>query len=210
MRLGRVRAVEDDLDRGEIERANALFSAIRLVDGDLAVHCGAVSVYARDVAIELGLSEDDQSVVFSSASVHDLGKLALPRELVWKPGELSLEERRAFEKHVTLAEETLTQADCRRLAPIVRHQAERFDGFGYPDGLAGEAIPLASRILAVADVYNDLTMTTAVRDGLPSHQALQQIVQGVATRFDPGIVAVFRELITRLDQAAGQPVAGTA
>ena len=191
-------------------RASALFQAIDLFDRPLAAHCLAVSIYTRDIASKLGLSEAERNLLSWAARVHDLGKLALPRELVWKPGALTLEERRMLEQHPALAEQALMQGDCPRLAEVVRHQAERFDGLGYPDGLAGEAIPLASRILAVADLYNELTMSTPTRDAFPSEDALRQIVEGAATRFDPSIVAVFHQLITQADHAVDQPVAGTA
>jgi HD-GYP domain-containing protein (c-di-GMP phosphodiesterase class II) len=197
-----MRVVEDRLDRDEISQANALFQAIDLFDRPLAGHCLSVSLYARDLAVELGLSEDEQNLVFWAARVHELGKLELPRDLVWKPGELALEERREFEEHPLRAEKALQSAGCGRLAPIVRHQGERFDGLGYPDGLAGESIPLASRILAVADVYNDLTMTTPTRDALPEQEARRQIVAEAGVRFDPSVVTALEHLIRRLDREA--------
>jgi putative nucleotidyltransferase with HDIG domain len=120
-----------------------------------AGHSAAVAIYARDIAARMGLSREEQQLAHLCGLVHDMGKVGLPPGLLEKPGALTLEERRQMEEHAAIGERILSKVeDYAEIAAIVRHHHERWDGMGYPDQLAGESIPLLSRIIAVADAYN--------------------------------------------------------
>lgn len=177
----------------------AFTASIELVDSALAGHCAAVALYSRDLAAMLGVSPADQTLVYVAGLLHDLGKLALPPRLRWTPAaDLTLEERREFEAHPALAERALASADSVAVADLVRHQAEQFDGSGYPDGLAGEDIPLASRIIAVANAYNEMTMNTPLSNGIPERIARLRLARAAGVALDPNVVATFERLVSPL------------
>jgi HD-GYP domain-containing protein (c-di-GMP phosphodiesterase class II) len=133
--------------------------------------------------------------------VHDIGKIGLPAGLLEKPGALTLEERRQMEEHSAIAERILAKVDdYAEIAKIVRHHHERVDGQGYPDGLAGEDIPLLSRILAVADAYNAMTSDRPYRDAMPSQVARMRLAQAVESQFDTSVTAAFEAILTASDE----------
>ena len=125
------------------------------------------------------------SLPICAGLVHDIGKIGLPPGLLEKPGALTLEERRQMEEHPAIGERILAKVDdYAEIAKIVRHHHERVDGQGYPDGLAGEDIPLLSRIIAVADAYNAMTSDRPYRDAMPSQVARMRLAQAVESQFD--------------------------
>jgi len=163
-------------------------------------HSRAVATYSLDIARRMGLSEDDQNLVHLCAWVHDIGKYKLNPEILGKTGPLTLDERREMEKHSEYGEQFLRGAevveDPGRIGRIVRHHHERVDGEGYPDGLRGDAIPLLSRIIAVADSYNAMTSDRPYRDKLPSRVARLRLAQAVESQFDTAVVAAFEAVLT--------------
>jgi len=133
--------------------------------------------------------------------VHDIGKIGLPPGLLEKPGALTLEERRQMEEHSVIAERILAKVDdYAEIATVVRHHHERVDGQGYPDGLAGEDIPLLSRIIAVADAYNAMTSDRPYRDAMPSQVARMRLAQAVESQFDTSVTAAFEAILTASDE----------
>ena len=145
-----------------------LIATLDARDRYTAGHSAAVAVYARDIASRMALSEDS-SARASVGLVHDIGKIGLPAGLLEKPGALTLDERREMQRHSEIGERILGNVDTYpEIAGIVRHHHERVDGQGYPDGLAEDAIPLLSRIIAVADAYNAMTSDRPYRDAMPS------------------------------------------
>jgi response regulator RpfG family c-di-GMP phosphodiesterase/serine/threonine protein kinase len=136
-----------------------------------------------------------------AAPLHDLGKLAIPEEVRLKPGTLTLEERLTMQEHSALGGEMLLYASQHFAASVpflplaeqvARHHHERWDGNGYPDGLAGEAIPLAARILAIADVYDALRRRTTYKPALAHPAAFRIITEESAGQFDPDLVDLFK------------------
>jgi len=128
--------------------------------------------------------------------VHDIGKIGLPPGLLEKRGPMSLEERRLMEEHAVIGERILAKVeDYTEIAKIVRHHHERWDGHGYPDGLAGDDIPLISRIIAVADAYNAMTSDRPYRDAMPSRVARLRLAQAVESQFDTSVVAAFEAIL---------------
>ena len=155
-----------------------------------------MAIYARDIAERLGLPEEQQQLAHLCGLVHDIGKIGLPVGLLEKPGALTLEERRQMQEHSAIGERILAKVeDYAEIAKIVRHHHERIDGMGYPDGIAGDEIPLISKIIAVADAYNAMTSDRPYRDAMPSRVARMRLAQGVEGQFDTSIVAAFEAVL---------------
>jgi putative two-component system response regulator len=134
-----------------------------------------------------------------AAPLHDIGKVAIPDGILLKPGQLSPEEWHIMKTHAEQGGDLLQRAmdklgdDAGLMLSfgkqIARHHHERWDGSGYPDGLAGEAIPLAARLMAVADVYDALISTRPYKHAMPHEEALDYIRKGCGSHFDPAVVA---------------------
>jgi putative nucleotidyltransferase with HDIG domain len=184
------------LERASLSFATALVAALDARDQYTAGHSAAVAVYARDIAVRLGLPDEDQQLAHLCGLVHDIGKVGLPAGLLEKPGALTLEERRRMEEHSEIGERILAKVeDYADIARIVRHHHERMDGNGYPDRLPGADIPLLSRIIAVADAYNAMTSGRPYRDAMPSRVARFRLAQAAGTQFDTNIVAAFEAIL---------------
>jgi len=167
-----------------------------------AGHSAAVAIYARDIAKRMGLSVNEQDLVHVCGLVHDVGKIGLPAGLLEKPGALNLDERRQMEQHSMIGERILRNVDdYGAIAAIVRHHHERMDGLGYPDGLAGDEIPLLSRVIAVADAYNAMTSDRPYRDAMPSRVARLRLAQAVESQFDTSVVAAFEAILVAADES---------
>jgi putative nucleotidyltransferase with HDIG domain len=189
------------LERANLSFATALVATLDARDRYTAGHSAAVAIYARDIAERLGLSEDEQQLAHQCGLVHDIGKIGLPPGLLEKPGALTLGERRQMEKHSEIGERILAKVeDYAEIAKIVRHHHERWDGQGYPDGIAELAIPLISRIISVADAYNAMTSDRPYRDAMPSRVARMRLAQGVESQFDTTIVAAFEAILAGADE----------
>jgi putative nucleotidyltransferase with HDIG domain len=188
--------VNERLERASLSFATALVAALDARDRYTAGHSAAVAVYARDIAARLGLSEQEQQLAHLAGIVHDIGKVGLPAGLLEKPGPLTLEERRVMEEHAAIGERILANVeDYREIARVVRHHHERVDGGGYPDGLPSEAIPIVSKIIAVADAYNAMTSGRPYRDAMPSRVARMRLAQAVGTQFDTTVAAAFEAIL---------------
>jgi putative nucleotidyltransferase with HDIG domain len=165
-------------------------------------HSAAVAIYTRDIAGRLGLPEETRRLAHLCGLVHDIGKIGLPPGLLEKPGALTLEERKTMETHSEIGEAILAKVDDNPdIAQIVRHHHERWDGQGYPDGLAGDAIPLISRIICVADAYNAMTSKRPYREAMPSRVARMRLAQAVESQFDTTVVAAFEAVLAGADEA---------
>jgi putative nucleotidyltransferase with HDIG domain len=192
----RLAAANDRLRSANFSFATGLVAMLEARDRYTAGHSEWVARYSEDIARRMGLSVEDQEFVRLCGLVHDLGKIRLPAALLEKPGALTLDERRQMEKHSEYGELILTKVeDYSEIARIVRHHHERIDGNGYPDRLVGEAIPLVSRIIAVADAYNAMTSDRPYREKLPSRVARLRLAQAVETQFDTGVVAAFEAIL---------------
>jgi hypothetical protein len=189
------------LEQAHLSFAAALVATLDARDRYTAGHSTAVAVYSRDIAHRMGLSETDQQTAHLSGLVHDIGKIGLPPGLLEKPGPLTLEERRIMQTHSEIGERILANVeDYGHIAEIVRHHHERIDGNGYPSGLAGEDIPLISRIIAVADAYNAMTSDRPYREAMPSQVARMRLAQAVGSQFDTSVVAAFEAILTTAEE----------
>ena len=155
-------------------------------------HSQHVSTYAMRLAQKLGLDTQLSEQIGLAGKLHDIGKLALSRAILNKPGYLTEEEMDKVRLHPAIGVEMLAPfiRDLSVLAAIRGHH-ERFDGQGYPDGLAGEAIPLEARIIAIADCFDALVSFRSYRLPLPRGVALEMIHAGAGTQFDPRLVPAF-------------------
>ncbi|MFN2467798.1 MAG: HD domain-containing phosphohydrolase [Gaiellaceae bacterium] len=194
-------AVNKRLEKANLSFATALVATLDARDRYTAGHSAAVAIYARDIAARLGLTSREQDLVHLCGLVHDIGKIGLPAGILEKPGALTLEERRQIEEHSAIGERILRKVeDYAEIAAIVRHHHERWDGKGYPDGCAGDDIPLLSRIIFAADAYNAMTSDRAYRDAMPSRVARMRLAQSVESQFDTTVVAAFEAILATADE----------
>ncbi len=184
--------VNDKLERANLSFASALVTTLDARDRYTAGHSAAVAVYARDIAGRLGLPAEQQRLAHLSGLLHDIGKIGVPPGILEKNGPLTLPERRKMEEHSEIGERILANVEAyAEIANIVRHHHERIDGQGYPDGIAGESIPVISRIICVADAYNAMTSDRPYRDAMPVAVASERLVQAAGTQFDTDVVDAF-------------------
>jgi diguanylate cyclase (GGDEF)-like protein len=172
--------------------AASLAKAVDARDTYTGSHSERVTELAARVATRLGLDSEQVELTRLAASLHDLGKLAIPEEILRKAGALTDSERLVLERHPQIGFRMLDSLGVDLIAHLVLHHHERWDGAGYPDGLAGEQIPLGSRIIFVTDAYDAMTSDRIYRPRRSSHAALAELDRCAGTQFDPGIVAAFR------------------
>ena len=135
-----------------------------------------------------------------SSSLHDIGKIAVPDQVLRKPAPLDAEEEKVMQQHPVDGADIVSRIrEMRDILPGVRSHHERLDGRGYPDGLQDHEIPLTARIIAVADTFDAMTTSRPYRDALTVEQAAEEIERGVGTQFCPKVVAAFVRLVSRDD-----------
>ena len=190
----------------------ALAAAVDAKDPYTQGHSQRVAEYAVGLAQALGLSDADVDLIHITGTLHDVGKIGVPDAILKKPGRLEPDERLTMETHPVLGEVIVRKApQLAATLPGVRHHHERWDGKGYPDGLAGEAIPRMARILAVADTFDAMTSDRPYRKGLSWEIALGEITRGAETQFDPALAPAFVALMqARLEKNLAETLVGSA
>ncbi len=180
-------------DRAARYRAAAsLAKAVDARDAYTGSHSERVGDLARQIARRLGLDEAQVDLIRLAASLHDLGKLAIPEEILRKPGTLTDSERLVIERHPQIGYRMLESLGVEPIADWVHHHHERWDGAGYPHGLSGEQIPLGARIIFVADAFDAMTSERVYRERVyTEREALDELERCAGTQFDPGIVDAF-------------------
>jgi diguanylate cyclase (GGDEF)-like protein len=174
------------------QATDALLSVLAERSPDLGTHLHDVTLLARAVAEALGLGPEDVSAVAQAAALHDVGKAAIPDAILDKPAALDEQEWAYMRRHTLIGERILAAAPAlARVAKLVRWSHERFEGGGYPDGIAGEEIPLGSRIIAVCDAYDAMVSDRPYRSAMSREVALDEIRRCAGTQFDPAVVDVF-------------------
>jgi putative nucleotidyltransferase with HDIG domain len=186
----------------------ALALAIEAKDETTGEHLQRVRVYAMELAKDLGLSEDETEALKAASVLHDIGKLAVPEHIISKPGKLTPEEFEKMKIHPIVGAEILEQVDFPYpVVPIVRAHHEKWDGSGYPNGLAGEAIPIGARILAAVDCLDALASDRQYRKALPLNEAMAKVVADAGKSFDPKVVAILHRRYIELEKLANaQPL----
>jgi HD-GYP domain-containing protein (c-di-GMP phosphodiesterase class II) len=164
----------------------ALASLLDLRDGYTGQHSGTVVALCEQVARRVGVTGDELEHLRIAAHLHDLGKIGVPDEILHKPGPLDDAEWSIMREHPVWGARALeTIPGFRPAARAVRHHHERWDGGGYPDGLAGEKIPIGARVIAVCDAYEAMTSNRPYRPALAEPIARERIVAGTGSQFDP-------------------------
>jgi diguanylate cyclase (GGDEF)-like protein/putative nucleotidyltransferase with HDIG domain len=181
----------------------ALALAIEAKDHTTHTHLHRVRTYAVEIAKELNLSSDDTEALRAAALLHDIGKLAVPEQIISKPGRLTPEEFEKMKVHPLVGAEILERvAFPYAVAPIVRSHHERWDGSGYPDGLRGQEIPIGARILAAVDCLDALASHRQYRPALPLIEAMAGVKERAGTWFDPRVVEVLDRRFVELEHLA--------
>ena len=189
----------------EVKRT--LLSALAQRDPLLRDHLDDVGTLAIATARQLGCAAPLIERVGLAAELHDIGKVAIPEAVLDKPGPLDAGEWKLMRQHTVAGERIIaTSPALADVGPLVRSSHERWDGGGYPDGLAGEAIPLGARIVAVCDSFHAMTTDRSYRKAMSQEVACAELRAGAGTQFDPEIVAAFLAMRSRLGAGAAAPV----
>ncbi|TLM98285.1 MAG: HD-GYP domain-containing protein, partial [Actinobacteria bacterium] len=176
----------------------ALAKAVDARDSATRDHSANVSELASGLAQVLGLPGETVQLLELAGLVHDVGKIGISDDILLKAGRLSDEERAAIERHCELGVQILTPARLYDVLPAVRHHHERWDGAGYPEGLAGHDIPLEARILCVCDAFESMTAGRPYRAARSTEEALDELRACAGTQFDPVITPAFIRMIAGL------------
>ena len=194
LELAELRRLAEGPDRAARLRAAAsLAHAVDARDAYTGSHSYMVGELAARVAKKMGLETEQVELARLAGSLHDLGKLAIPEEILRKPGPLNEAERLVLERHPQIGFRMLDSLGVEPVASWVLHHHERWDGDGYPDRLGGDAIPLGSRILFVADAYDAMTTDRVYRSKLSHDRAISELERCAGTQFDPEVVAALLE-----------------
>ncbi len=198
------RRLTTELDSAE----QMVFSIARVVearDQDTGDHCERLAQLSVGLGERLGLDSEDMTALRRGGYLHDLGKIGIPDKVLLKPSKLSAEEWSVMKRHVEIGVEICSP--LRSLAPVlplIRHHHERFDGSGYPDGLAGEEIPMLARVFQVVDVYDALTVDRCYRPAMSVDEAVDVVKSETEKGFwDREIVG---EFLTMIDENGGAPL----
>ncbi len=170
------------------------------IDDGLRRHSEEVAALALRTAVRLGLDKCRRERLLLGALLHDVGKLGVSARILMKPGRLTPAEFAIIKEHPGIGHRVVSRIPyLARAAPAVRHHHERFDGLGYPDGLAGEDIPVEARIVAVVDAYSAMLADRPYRQGCSADVACAELERCAGSQFDPAVVDVF---VSRVAQPA--------
>jgi hypothetical protein len=202
MAIEQARLLEESLHRSEeLETSyqntlQTLAVALDLRDHETEGHSLRVSEMTVDLGERLGFSSERLETLRQGAFLHDVGKIGISDTILLKPGPLTAEEWGEMRRHPLLGYQLLSSVPfLKEASQLVLHHHERFDGSGYPYGLAGEAIPLEARMFAVVDAYDALTSDRPYRSARPHSEALEELQRSTGSYFDPSVVAAFLDMV---------------
>ena len=180
------------------QSTEVLLGVVAERDHELAEHAAGAGVLAHKVARHLGLTPDAADNVAHAAQLHDIGKVGVPDAILGKPGPLTPEELEFIHGHTLIGERIVRRAPALNdVAKLVRSSHERWDGGGYPDGLAGADIPLGARIVAVCDAFDAMVSPRRYRSGMSTEEALTEIERCAGEQFDPDVVAALAAVMAK-------------
>jgi ribonuclease P protein subunit RPR2 len=201
------RARAQELRRSYTATVRALSNAVEARDAYTGKHAERVTAYGMEIARAVGLTTTDDPEIEFGFLLHDIGKVAVPDAILYKPGKLTDKERALMAQHPVIGAEIVSGIEFLGEAPkIIRSHHEHWDGSGYPDGLAGEEIPLSARVFAVADVLDALTTDRPYRPASPLAVAREMIVAGSGTQFDPQVIEAFNTISDVSFERIGQEI----
>lgn len=194
--LIRVKRYTDQLDHAEAV-LYSLALGVEAKDPGLEHHCERLACYATAVGRVLRLDEEALEALRRAAVLHDVGKIGIPDAILFKSGQLTAAEWTVMREHPVIGERICRPLkSMQSVLPIIRHHHERWNGTGYPDGLAGTAIPLLARILQVVDIFDALTATRPYREALPPGEAISVLRHETAKGFwDNELVELFAQML---------------
>jgi len=188
------------------ELTEALASAIDAKDRNTYGHSHRVGELAMALGKNLNLDAAQLAELQVAAHLHDVGKIGIPDAILNKAARLTAEEFAVVQRHPVIGWQILRRiSSFQQVARIVRHHHERFDGTGYPDGLRGTDIPLASRLIAVADSYDAMTSARSYRKSVSAKEAWQELCRCSGSQFDPESVKAFRPVVQRAKEWRSYP-----
>ncbi len=190
---------DSDLPGSPDEIVNLLYNAQRAYHPPTARHCSRVADYATNIAITLGLSKEKVSEIETGGKVHDIGKIGIPLVILDKPASLSDSEYEKMKLHTVFGADIIEFfPELKHLQPLIKYHHERMDGFGYPDGLQGEEIPIGARILAVADTYDTMTANRIYRRTTRMREALKELQRCSPAQYDGEVVEAFATIFDQI------------
>ncbi len=189
----------------------ALAAAVEAKDPYTAGHSDRVTRYAEKIARQIGLTEEEVCRISYAAILHDIGKIGISSSILHKPGRLTPEEYQEICEHPAIGAHILSSIELLGdIIPMVYHHHEWYNGKGYPQGLAGEEIPLGARIIAVADAFDAMTSNRPYRTGLSFEQAVAEIQRQSGIQFDPRVAQTLLAILQeeQVTEEKGVPAAG--
>jgi HD-GYP domain-containing protein (c-di-GMP phosphodiesterase class II) len=190
------------LQESQLEMIHRLVAAVEARDAETGGHVQRIGILCERLALELGWSPGDAEMLRHASAMHDIGKIGVPDRVLLKAGALDEEEWEIVRAHTTAGGEILADSanpHVRAAEHIARSHHERWDGTGYPEGLAGEQIPIEARICAVCDVYDALLSKRSYKESWQLDAVLAEIRRGTGTHFDPAVVDAFLRIAETLD-----------
>ena len=196
LRFASVRKRQEEIQKLSMQVTSALAQTIDAKDKYTKGHSNRVAKYSRMLAAELGESERTQEQIYYAALLHDIGKIGIPNAIINKPDKLTDEEYEIIKTHPVIGSDILKSiSSMPEIAIGARSHHERYDGKGYPDGLAGENIPWIARIIGVADAYDAMTSNRSYRRYLPQEKVKEEIIRCRGMQFDPAVADAMIRLI---------------
>jgi putative nucleotidyltransferase with HDIG domain len=184
------------------ELVGSLLATLEARDGVTCEHSRAVGAWCERIAKGMGMNHEGVNFVTLAGTLHDIGKVTTPSEVLLKPGPLTNDEWETMRSHSERGAKILEQIpSLRELAPVVRAHHERFDGLGYPDRLEGNAIPLAARIVAVADAFHAMISKRPYREAMSVSQAINNLMDGRGRQWDPRVVDMMISVVKPIAKA---------
>jgi len=196
----------EDAQEANFDSIRALTEALEVKDAYTRGHSDRLVRYAMTIAEKLGLSLQKREEVMYAAILHDIGKIGVREEVLNKPASLTPEEYEEMKSHPAKGAEIVKKIkSLKSVVPLVYHHQERYDGKGYPEGLAGDQIPIGARIVSVLDAFDAMTSNRVYRRAPGYRYALDELKRNAGTQFDPKVVDTFLETLRPEDEAEYDP-----